>query len=61
MNEVARWYDVELKYDGNIPDKELEGGFTREKDLQKVLEILEAAAGAQFELKGKTLIISPTK
>lgn len=61
MNEVARWYDVELKYDGNIPDKELEGGFTREKDLQKVLEILEAAAGVQFELKGKTLIISPTK
>lgn len=61
MNEVARWYDVELKYEGNIPDKELEGGFTREKELQKVLEILEVAAGVQFELKGKLLIISASK
>jgi transmembrane sensor len=61
MNEVARWYDVELKYEGNIPDKELEGGFTREKELQKVLEILEVAAGVHFELKGKLLTISASK
>lgn len=57
MNEVARWYDVELKYQGRIPDKELEGGFTREKELQKVLEILEVASGVHFELKGKLLTI----
>ena len=57
MNEVARWYDVELKYEGRIPDKELEGGFTREKELQKVLQILEVASGVHFELKGKLLTI----
>ena len=61
MNEIARWYDVELKYEGNIPDKELEGGFTREKELQKVLEILRVVAGVEFELKGKLLTIRATK
>ncbi|MBO9631471.1 MAG: FecR domain-containing protein [Chitinophagaceae bacterium] len=57
MNEIARWYDVELKYEGTIPDKELEGGFTREIELQKVLEILEVVAGVDFELHGKQLTI----
>jgi len=61
MNEVARWYNVELKYEGNIPDQELEGGFTREKELRKVLEILQAVGGVKFDLEGKTLIISASK
>jgi len=61
MNEVARWYDVELKYEGEIPEKELEGGFTREKELQKVLQILEVVGGVKFELKEKLLIIRASK
>ncbi|SEW52284.1 FecR family protein [Chitinophaga arvensicola] len=61
MNEVARWYNIELKYEGNIPDKELEGGFTREKELGKVLEILQAVGGVKFDLAGKTLIVSASK
>lgn len=61
MNEVARWYNVELKYEGNIPDQELEGGFTREKELGKVLEILQAVGGVKFNLEGKTLIVSTSK
>lgn len=61
MNEVARWYNVDLKYEGSIPDKELEGGFTREKELGKVLEILQAVGGVKFELAGKTLIVSASK
>jgi ferric-dicitrate binding protein FerR (iron transport regulator) len=61
MNELARWYDMELNYEGNIPDKELEGGFTREIELQKVLEILKVVAGVEFELKGKLLTIRASK
>ncbi|WP_127129716.1 FecR family protein [Pseudoflavitalea rhizosphaerae] len=61
MNELARWYDVELNYEGNIPDKELEGGFTREIELQKVLEILKVVAGVEFELNGKLLTIRASK
>lgn len=61
MNEIARWYDVELKYEGAIPEKELEGGFTREIELQKVLEILEVVAGVDFELHEKQLTIRAVK
>ncbi|NML22582.1 FecR family protein [Pseudoflavitalea sp. G-6-1-2] len=61
MKELARWYDVELKYEGDISDKELEGGFPRDKELQKVLEILESVADVKFELKGKLLTIRASK
>ncbi|MET6996711.1 FecR family protein [Chitinophaga defluvii] len=61
MNEVGRWYNIAVKYEGNIPDRELEGGFTREKELRKVLEILQAVGGVKFDLVGETLIVSASK
>jgi transmembrane sensor len=61
MNEVARWYNVEVKFEGKIPDQELEGGFTREKELRKVLEILQAVGGVKFDLVGNTLTVSASK
>lgn len=43
MDEIARWYDVQIKYEGK-PEKALfNGGFSRSTKLSEVLEILKAS------------------
>ena len=45
MRQLARWYDVEVKYEGAIPTGgDLKGEIGRSLTLAQVLKILEAAA-----------------
>lgn len=41
MRELARWYDIEVAYEGPIPAIEFWGGVFRNENLGTVLQILE--------------------
>jgi ferric-dicitrate binding protein FerR (iron transport regulator) len=56
MRQISRWYDVEVAYEGKIPDRRFEGKITREAQLSDVLRILELS-GIKFSIQGKEIIV----
>lgn len=41
MKQVARWYDVEVSYEGNVPETHFFGQIGRDKTLAQVLKIFK--------------------
>lgn len=41
MNQIARWYDVEIVYEGAIPDIPFQGSIGRDNKLSDVIKTLE--------------------
>ena len=58
MRQMARWYDLEVEYEGEIPKGTFTGKVDRNLNLSAVLEIL-AFSEVNFEIKDKRLIIFP--
>lgn len=56
MRQIARWYDIEIEYKGEIPKDEFVGKIKRNADIGAVLNILEHGK-IKFQLKGRKLII----
>lgn len=57
MRQLSRWYDVEVVYEGNIPNLEFLGKMQRELNLSEVLSILEKS-GVRFRVEGRRIIVS---
>ncbi len=58
MRQISRWYDVEVVYQGKIPDKEFVGKIPRNAGLRELLRILEAS-NLDFKNEGKRIIVMP--
>jgi transmembrane sensor len=58
MREIARWYGVEVAYEGPIPEKTFTGMVSRKRNLSEVLKILEAN-NVKFRIEGKKVTILP--
>jgi transmembrane sensor len=56
MRQIARWYDVEVVYEGKIPEKNFSGKINRNSELKTVLKIIEQS-GIRFHLEGKKVIV----
>jgi transmembrane sensor len=60
MRQVARWYDLDIKYEGKIPDDTFSGTINRQSNLTTVLKMFALSAiKFKVEQTGKrtTLII----
>lgn len=56
MRKVARWYDVEIVYEG-VDKHELYGGsFSRYENVSSVLRKLELTGGIHFKIEGRRII-----
>ncbi|HTN38230.1 MAG TPA: FecR domain-containing protein [Arachidicoccus sp.] len=58
MNQLSRWYDVDIAYAGKIPRQSLGGVISRKAVLSNVLAAL-AAAGVHTRVEGKKIIVLP--
>lgn len=56
MRQVSRWYDVDIAYEGNIPEDRFEGKISRNVDVSQILKILELS-GVNFRIEGKKIIV----
>lgn len=56
MRQLARWYNVKVRYEGNVPDREFTGEISRELELASVLKILEQQ-DLHFRLEGGAVIV----
>lgn len=57
MRELARWYNVEVAYQGDIPKKTFKGKVYRDIRASEALKIL-AYFGAHSTIEGKTITVS---
>ena len=58
MRAVSRWYDVDISYEGKIPDKRFKGGLPRDANLSDLLSVLEQS-GIHFRVEGKKITVTP--
>ncbi|MEJ8840901.1 FecR domain-containing protein [Lacibacter sp. H375] len=58
MRQLARWYDVEVSYQGTIT-KHFIGGISRNVKLSQVLSMLQQTGEVRFIIEGKKIIVMP--
>lgn len=58
MRKIARWYDVEIEYQGSINQKALWGTISRFEHISEVLQMLELTGSMQFRMEGRKVIVS---
>jgi len=56
MKQLARWYDVEVVYTGNVSAREFGGEISRESTLQEVVKVL-LESNVKCKIAGKKLIV----
>ncbi len=56
MRQVARWYNVDVEYEGGIPDGHITGKIPRNTSLSNVLEIMELS-GINFKIENRKVIV----
>ncbi|MFT3702105.1 MAG: FecR domain-containing protein [Agriterribacter sp.] len=61
MNEVARWYDVEVKYEGAPITQHFRGNIERNVNAVQVFKMLEATDAVRFKIDGRNITVTPAK
>lgn len=55
MRKIARWYNLEISYEGNINDQDLAGSVSRFTDVSEVLKALELTGLVHFKIEGRKI------
>ena len=58
MRSVARWYDLDVTYEGTLPARQFSGEIDRKSNLSQVLDILSFFK-VRFRVEGKQIIVTP--
>ena len=58
MRSLGRWYNIDIVYQGDIPDELFTGGISRKSNLSSLLKILESG-GIKATIEGRKLIVKP--
>ena len=58
MRKIARWYDIDVEFQGNIPETLFAGKISRNSNVSTVLKVL-AEGGIHFKIENKKIIVSP--
>ncbi len=57
MQQISRWYGVEVVYRHDIGDIRFGGSISRSKDIQEVLKVLSMTKGVNFKLEGRRVLV----
>ena len=58
MRTLARWYNVKVRFEGDIPKVLSSGIISRANKASDVLKVLQAS-GFHFRIEGETIIVGP--
>jgi ferric-dicitrate binding protein FerR (iron transport regulator) len=59
MRQLARWYDVDLEFRGDVNDITLSGVMPKKENIRQLLEVLETTGRVHFEINGNKVITMP--
>ncbi|QIH35461.1 FecR family protein [Sphingobacterium sp. DR205] len=57
MEQLARWYDIQVIYQGPITKKTFGGSISRSVSLAEALELIKRGAGVEFAIDKKTVTV----
>ncbi|RQP13304.1 MAG: DUF4974 domain-containing protein [Parapedobacter sp.] len=57
MKDIARWYNVDIAFEGKISSKRFGGTYTRSKGLEELLGYLESLSGIHFNLQERRVTV----
>ncbi|MEI2271324.1 FecR domain-containing protein [Sphingobacterium sp. ML3W] len=60
MDEISRWYGVQLQIDCILDDKQYEGGINKNASLAQICSTLKDLTGYNFKIDSNILIINKT-
>jgi len=59
MRQAARWYNVEVVYNGNVQQEIFTGSIPRSAGINQFIKILELTKTVKVSIEGRKLIIAP--
>lgn len=59
MNTLARWYNIEVTYSGNLQGKTFGGTISRYEDFHRLLKAIELTGSVHFQVKERRVMVSP--
>ncbi|GAA4310825.1 DUF4974 domain-containing protein [Mucilaginibacter gynuensis] len=59
MRKLARWYNIEAVYTGNMKGKEFSGSVSKFENVTEVLDMLELTGSVHFNLEGRRIKVMP--
>src|SRR5690606_974837 len=59
MRKIAKWYNIEIAYQGNFDEIYFGGSVSRSNPLRETLEILEATGNMHFKVEGRRITVMP--
>jgi transmembrane sensor len=57
MEQLARWYDIDISYQGKMPEDGFNGKVSRNKNISQVLKALEAMKIVHFKVEGRRVTV----
>jgi hypothetical protein len=63
MRQLARWYDVEVTFQGNVTEEKFVGVINRSRfeNISQILEMLEKTRTVRFDISGRNITVMPFK
>jgi ferric-dicitrate binding protein FerR (iron transport regulator) len=58
MRELERWYDIEVMYEGEIPDMQFSGKIGMDINLDNLMKVM-GELGVHYRIEGSTVTILP--
>lgn len=60
MRQISRWYDLDVKYEGDVERKSFAGTISRKNNVSEVLKMLEMTGGIQFRIDDRKITVKNT-
>jgi transmembrane sensor len=59
MRKLARWYDIEVIYQGDLTDINFGGKISRSKTLKEALKVMTITGDVHFKVEGRRVTVMP--
>ncbi|MEJ2903464.1 FecR domain-containing protein [Pedobacter panaciterrae] len=59
MAKIARWYDIEVVYKGQLEEQSFLGQIERSKKISSILNVLELSGNVHFKISGRRVVVMP--
>jgi len=57
MKQLARWYNIEVSYEGKVTTEGFTGRVSRSKNISQALMMLEKTKGVHFRIEGRRVTV----
>lgn len=58
MRQLSRWYDVDIRFEGELPERHFSGEISRNVKASHILDILSFKK-IHYKIDGKSIIVMP--